>query len=906
MLKKVLRARPYRVLISTGIWVGAFCMMPSCSDDYEWAQEKPSWLGQSIYDELARRGNFGIYLKMVDDLGRTEFLSKTGSVTVFVADDDTYRAYFKAQGVDENHISTPMKRFLVNTSMLENAYVLDLLTNQPSGDNILKGQVMRRTNTQWSVYDSIPAVSVAELPEASVSADYWGGLRGRHQSVYNLIEEGTVPMVHFIWRQMMSKGITKKDFSYLFNGTEFQEEDVYINNVKVREGNVTCQNGYIHIMEGVPEPLPNMAGYLRTNGNTSLFSKLMDRYSAPFVSVLLTNSYKDLHDLYANQNLYPVLAGGDSIYGRRYFFSSADGNSLTSYNGSEVDGVLKFDPSRNDYAEGNIYTINGVQTNNVNLDMGAIFAPTDEALNSYWNSENGSFLRERYPSEEPFENVPNNVLAEFLNNHMQYSFLSSLPSKFNLVLDDAKDPVGLDEADIIKGSTAVCNNGAVYVMKKAYAPASFRSVLAPTLVNENMKIMNWAIRSLEFRPYLLSMVSHYDFMILTDEALSRYIDPVSYSGTDPRWFKFYYNAKKNQVEAYSYRYDKKLGGWAGCTEDDMRILGSTLQEDSEGNSYYQINPVVENRLTDLLNFCIVPRDVNGGNYVGNGSVYYQTKDDGPMKVEKVGGQVTVTDQYSGEKVTTQDFVTMDNGVYYVLDQMVQPTFHSLMQELVEHPEYSEFYELLLGNEEWTTNESNLYSLISTKSLNMNDDNAAIQTFSSYHYTVYVPDNAAMEKAYSLGLPRWKDINNLANVYAGTDVNVDSLKQAYTQRVMNFLKYHFQDNAVYIGGDARNMSFETAATHSDGADKGLSYTLRVNSDATGITVADNSEKTGVVRITTENPEFYNRMTREYTFSEKTENGNINASSYVVVHRVNEPLIYDDECFCLKDNERVPED
>ena len=83
MLKKVLRARPYRVLISTGIWVGAFCMMPSCSDDYEWAQEKPSWLGQSIYDELARRGNFGIYLKMVDDLGRTEFLSKTGSVTVF-------------------------------------------------------------------------------------------------------------------------------------------------------------------------------------------------------------------------------------------------------------------------------------------------------------------------------------------------------------------------------------------------------------------------------------------------------------------------------------------------------------------------------------------------------------------------------------------------------------------------------------------------------------------------------------------------------------------------------------------------------------------------------------------------------------------------------------------------------
>ena len=55
----------------------------------------------------------------------------------------------------------------------------------------------------------------------------------------------------------------------------------------------------------------------------------------------------------------------------------------------------------------------------------------------------------------------------------------------------------------------------------------------------------------------------------------------------------------------------------------------------------------------------------------------------------------------------------------------------------------------------------------------------------------------------MNLPRWEDINNLDKVYAGTDVDVDSLKQVYTQRVMNFLKYHFQDNAIYIGGDERN-------------------------------------------------------------------------------------------------------
>lgn len=78
-----------------------------------------------------------------------------------------------------------------------------------------------------------------------------------------------------------------------------------------------------------------------------------------------------------------------------------------------------------------------------------------------------------------------------------------------------------------------------------------------------------------------------------------------------------------------------------------------------------------------------------------------------------------------------------------------------MMELDEQDEYTEFRNLLMGNEEWTASQSNLYSLITTKSLNMNADNAGIRTFSSYHYTVYVPDNAAMQKAYSLGLPRWK-------------------------------------------------------------------------------------------------------------------------------------------------------
>lgn len=891
LLSKIL-SRPCRHLVPTGILAGAMCMVTACSDNYEWAQETPSWLGESIYDELARRGNFTIYLKMVDDLGQSDFLGKTGSVTVFVADDDTYRSYLSAHGMDENNLTPSMKKYLVNSTMLENAYVLDLLTNESSGDGVLKGQVMRRNNTQWTAYDSIPAVTAASLPEASVSADWWAYLRDKNLPLYNLTDDGTVPMVHFIWRYMMTQGMTKSDFSYLFNGTEFQESDVYINNVKVLEGNVTCQNGYIHIMDGVPAPLPNMAEYLRTNGNTNLFSKLIDRFSAPFPDAELTSEYQYLVDTYAGQNLYPALAGGDSIYVRRYFYSSADGTSLTtSHDGTEVgtDACLKFDPSLNDYAE----------SGDLQGDMGAIFAPTDEALTTYWNSDDGAFLRERYPSGEPFEQVPNNVLAEFLNNHMQYSFMSSLPSRFGTVLDDAKDPIGLDPADIVMESTSVCDNGAVYVMNNVYAPASFRSVLAPTLVNENMRVMHWAVNNLEFEPYLLSMVSHYDFLILTDDALSRYIDPVSYSTNDPRWFRFYFDETTQTVQAYCYRYDKTIGGLEGCLEEDLQQLNSSRSYDDSGNTVYTVNTVVENRLEDLLNFCIIPRDINGGNYVGNGSVYYQTKDNGAIYIESGGGEVVVEDQFSGEMVKAQDWVEMDNGVYYVMDQMVQPTFRSLQEELTSHEEYSEFYELLAGNENWSSTEETQYAILrqSGDYYSMNSDNTTVRNFNSYHYTVYVPDNEAMEKAYALGLPSWDDINALDQVYAGTDVDVDSIKTAWTQRVLNFLKYHFQDNSIYIGGDPRSGTYETAAIQSGGTRDGMSYTMQVSATAAGIVVRDNSDETDDAVVSVADPEYYNRMVREYSFSANSYSGSISTSSYAVVHRISEPLVYDDECFCV---------
>ena len=75
-------------------------MMSSCQKD-ELVPEgsKPEWLGESIYEELRGSthltGTFNTYLRLVDDLGYAEVLSRTGSKTIFPANDEAFERFFQ-------------------------------------------------------------------------------------------------------------------------------------------------------------------------------------------------------------------------------------------------------------------------------------------------------------------------------------------------------------------------------------------------------------------------------------------------------------------------------------------------------------------------------------------------------------------------------------------------------------------------------------------------------------------------------------------------------------------------------------------------------------------------------------------------------------------------------------------
>ena len=75
----------------------------ACTDSYDLDEQgnNPEWLGKSIYEELQNpsgtslHGTFNTYLKLIDDLGYKEVMSKTGSKTVFVANDSAFNKFFE-------------------------------------------------------------------------------------------------------------------------------------------------------------------------------------------------------------------------------------------------------------------------------------------------------------------------------------------------------------------------------------------------------------------------------------------------------------------------------------------------------------------------------------------------------------------------------------------------------------------------------------------------------------------------------------------------------------------------------------------------------------------------------------------------------------------------------------------
>ena len=835
--------------------------LTSCQQ-YDLDEKSPEGWGNSIYSWLDEQGNFTNTVRMINDLKYQEVLGKTGSKTLFVADDAAYERFFSNNSWGASRyedLTEPQKKMLLFGNMLDNSIQLNSLSTI-QGNPLKEGQAMRRFSALGE-YDTVPILRPQDMPDNK----YW---KRHRESGKNMVclEDGTaVPMLLFLEAQLSNNRITNDDYNFLFNyKTNRKAGDASINGVDVVEDNIRCANGFIHRTAEVVAPLPNMAELIAKKPEVSMFNKLLERFCAP---------YPDGKDLAKTERYnYLYNTNVDTVYTKRFFNDKRGAALNTTPDGRGVPAQLVFDPEWNSYYSASIKQSSEGDAAE-QRDMAVMMVPTNEAMQAYWEGL-GKPLSENYAS---WDDVPDDVIIKLLNVNMLPSFTSSVPSKFDAILNDANDPMGVNVKDVDEVWMAC--NGAIYLTNKVYSPTAYVSVSFPALINRTMKIMDWAITQCKYNVYLNALGSDYSFFIPTNNALLEYIDPCSYGKKNLQLLSFRYDETKREEERVSaviYNYNPETG------ERDSVGLVTTATNGA--------------RLTRCLQDILDTHIVIGKIWEGN-KTYFRTKNGTGIRVTNASDADRMTvegsyQMYEGSPLKVarvydqRKEVAGGNGMSYVLEgQPIMGTRLTVKDQLSAHPEFAKFLELMEG--------SGLFENIHNLGTGNENDNKAcggtnVSLFNTYHYTIYVPSNQAIEQLQKDGkLSSWEQVEADHAVGNAAQAATDSLN------IVNFLKYHIQDNALYIGAQNESGNYETALINSK-TKRFYMLQTALKDDSIEITDATGVKHTVTKKTDTSGKDLYNIQAREYLYDNKdaTTATNLYTTSSAVIHLIDSPLAYGD--------------
>ncbi|MBQ8051682.1 MAG: hypothetical protein IJ197_08955 [Bacteroidaceae bacterium] len=969
----------------------------SCKDEYVLDDEKPTWLSTSIYEGLDEDGHYKNYLRLLADPDvnptdarpLTEVLSRTGSKTVFVANDDAWNEFYQRNALlpesnpwhtatSYENLSVSQKKLLIHTSMLNNAIVMENLSSSSSNIDS-RGDFMRRY-TDVEATDTITYLDGNSLPvnynERNGENDYWWRFREENggKGLYMVTDSSLSMMLHFTSEHMTKNNVTDEDFA-IFMGEPRNTADVHIYDAKLIAKDSVAENGYINKTSKVIVPLPNMAEAIRTSGRTNIFSHMLDRWSAPFFNYSVTEAYKNVmaaRGIQWTDSIFTKRYFSKMSYGHRELSSDPDGQPVA---GRDV-GLLKFDPGWNAIAmdDDRWRTTSATAPQ---YDMTAMFVPDDEALWQYFSEGGGGwqliktyYLREGLEDEIPYtaptnldelyyqiDQIPLGTLGSLLNVVMFPSFTGSVPSKMTKLRDDAQEQLFFPEdIDHIKG-TILANNGMIYITDKVYGPANYTSVAAPAYISNTNTIMKWAIYNgdaetvkgtdymgLNYYAYLKAMQSRFALFMPSDEAMKYYYDPVSFKSQKGRILHFYYRNQAFPIAFYMYAYTPQTGE-----------IGQLY------NLERMSNGEITNRMKDILESHTIVLD--GVDEINSGvDEYYLAKNGAAVKVTRENGRVVKAQggfqlENEGEGIegsigaanrnayteirgmqvnNVVDEQKMSNGTTYILDSPMIPASRSVYNIMTndgkfDSEAYEAFYDLCEVNEDVVracglVDETNLTPTQQRAELkkyqvfiNDNGPDFNVQFFNNYRYTIFVPTAEAINQAIAQGLPTWDEItadyaemapvvhelDSLKDVIKGAEARGETpnpedvarvdellptaqadslLLQTKVTYLINFVRYHFADNSVFVDKSTFNSTDYVTASYDNV--KGLFCKINIQRPQSDVLQVQDAN--GGQWITAEGKT--NVMARDVSCSkspinQQTMNGiTIDGTSFAVIHQI----------------------
>ncbi len=399
-----------------------------CSKHQE-RYDNPPWLGGSSIETLQKKGNYTIFLKLMDKAAYTIPISKQ-LFTLFAPNDSAFNAYFKANNITSvDNLSVDDARELFTLHVLPNPrsrfqLIYEFLYSELQGPNGEYAALMFRK----------PTVSTSNPYKET--ARYYPAQKGKELLMSTGIK--LIPLFSLDYFQDFFGAIDGSDYLYMYPGSKWEagHGDMNWGNAMVTESEVRTANGFIYYIDQVVPPQKNIDQYLLAN---------QDKYGL----------FYDILQRFATYNASGVDKNKNLLYSKGY--------NLVS-NLAEEQGAFPGNESRM-------------------KDMYTLFLPSDQVLQDYLNKT----IFKTYSS---LDSVPSVTLFYILQTQVSRS-LGLISKISNSYFNSFGDPTIIGKSDI--KSAHMCSNGVIYETNRVLEPNVFTCVPGTLFFDANYSTFLYAL-----------------------------------------------------------------------------------------------------------------------------------------------------------------------------------------------------------------------------------------------------------------------------------------------------------------------------------------------------------------------------------------------------------------------------
>ncbi len=441
----------------------------ACEDKMDEHYKVPDWVKGSAWEvlESGEYGNYSMFLEAAEIAGLKPIMHGKTTVTVMAPDNDAFQAYLtKNNYTSVKDVPTAELKKLIGFHLVYYSYnTNDFINYRPSGS--METDEEKEVNA--GLYYKHRTYSI-DAPSYGVNSE------GKQVMVYHL--ERFLPV--FSYRFFQTRGLdAKSSYEYFYPESTWEGDNGFnVSNASVKEYGIIANNGYIHTVDRVIEPLETIYTELKDDSNYSMFLNLYDKWGTYVYDDELTKSYASTY-------------GVDSIYQYKH---------SVELNGTSLPDIACEWPVSNYQA----FTTLSSQSYTV-------FAPDNNALTAffdkYWK-EGG------YASLEDVDDI---IVSDFIK-----SYIVGSQMLFPQDIDKAKAEGTLDlqiNTSDIK-DRRLCVNGTLYGMSEMLPPTHYTSIVGPIYLRKDARPILYALSGLGLQSLLSSPEAKYTMILPSEEQLN--------------------------------------------------------------------------------------------------------------------------------------------------------------------------------------------------------------------------------------------------------------------------------------------------------------------------------------------------------------------------------------------------